>query len=257
MASVTSVVRAVAAALLAGLAGLALAWAPPGAADPGATRARAETERAVFTGTFVRPPQVQDVGVVSVRRYQVAVDQVFGAVPITTQRVTVRSRLVLEACGTPTQGVGQGQADQGQAGQPTAGPGQPSTAPSAPETTPASPTTIDKQLRIFVASLAGSELVVTACKNVTVADDAGIADLVARFGEGREPGAAEEPPAPLEEVGYLCPGTDEAVSIDDPDSCEALEDSQSFDRAAAPGLALVIVGVLGLLVARRMGRRRT
>lgn len=255
MGPVTPVFRALAAVLVG--AGVLLGAAPAPAAEAAPTTTRAEVERAVFTGTFVRAPVISIDGAAPVRRYQVAVDLVYGEGSVTTQRVTVRARIPLESCGLPRSPGGQSQT--GGAQQEQATPGQPSE-PSAPTTTPsdsAPTTTIDKRQRVFVGTRDGADYVVTSCKDVSIVDAATIATLEERFGEGREPGAVEQPTQPLEEVGYLCPDTRDTVDLDDRGSCEALQDDQSFDRAAAPGLALVIVGVLGLLVVRRIGRRRT
>lgn len=250
MGSVTLVFRFLAAVLVGAGAILGAAPALATAGDPAAVAAavavRAETERVIFTGRFVRSPSIKIDGAVPVRRYQVAVDQVFGEGSITTQRVTVRATIPLESCGTtkPEQAT----------------PGESSTTlqPSAPTSSadPEAPTTIDKQLRVFTATRDGAGYVVPACKDVTVVDDTVLATLVEQYGEGRDPGAVEQPTTPLDAVGYLCPDTRETVDLGGRSSCAALQGGQSFDRAAAPGLALVIVGVLGLLVARRMGRRR-
>ncbi|MDO9456105.1 hypothetical protein [Nocardioides sp.] len=269
--------RALAVTLLGALAaGLLLAWVPAGTAHAASSRPApavaaglADGERVVFTGTFVRVPRKDFTGPVPIRRYQVAVSRVFEGT-ITTSRVTVRSQIALESCRAAGSGVGQGQANQGQAngsGQSGAAQqeraGEPTT-PAAPTSTtspsPGSPTspavpTIDKQLRVFDATVDGGEYVVDVCKGAVVADETVLDGVVAEFGEGVAPGAEEEPAAPLDEVDYRCPDTGDSVELDDRSSCDALQDGSSFDRSAAPGLALVIVGVLGLLVARRMGRK--
>ncbi|WP_148616119.1 hypothetical protein [Nocardioides rubriscoriae] len=236
--------RALWGALVGALAvGLLLGWTPAGAATPEqrAVAARADGDRVVFTGTIVRRPQVTVQGAATVRRYQVAVTAVYGPGSVTTERVTVRSRAALESCPSLTAGT------QG----PTRSPSP--TQPASPTTTPPA-ATVDKRLRLFDATVDGGEYVV-GCRTVTLVDDAVLADLTRQYGEGRPPGRDVEPVAPLEDVGYQCPDTGDAVDLDDPDSCVALDDDQSLDRAAAPGLALVIVGVLGLLVVRRIGRR--
>lgn len=223
------------------------------ASASGAVRATgADGDRVVFTGTFVRAPVVEVEGATPVRRYQVAVDQVFGEVDITNRRVTVRSRLGLESCGLRPSSPGQ----TGGAQQEQATPGQPTEPADSPTPLDPTPQTIDKQLRVFDTTLDAGDYVVSTCSDVRVVDDAVLAEVIGSFGEGRPVGSAEETGPVLDDVGFLCPGTRDALAFDDQDSCAALEDDQPFDRAAAPGLALVIVGVLGLLVARRLGRSR-
>lgn len=249
----TTVLRPVLGALLTGLL---LAWPTPTASASAAAVADratgADGDRVVFTGTFVRPPAVEVDGATPVRRYQVAVDQVFGEVDITTRRVTVRSRLGLESCGLrPSTGGQTGGAQQEQAT-----PGQPTEPADGPTSLDPTSQTIDKQPRVFDTTLDGGDYVITTCSDVRVVDEAVLAEVIGSLGEGRPVGSAEEAEPALDDVGFLCPGTRDALDFDDQDSCAALEDDQPFDRAAAPGLALVIVGVLGLLVARRLGRSR-
>ena len=254
--------RASTAALLAvlatGLLGTAPALAqttttpapsPAPAPSPSEPTTGTGTADVVFTGRFVRAPRVELEGGAVVRRYQVSVEEVFGPVSITTTRVTVRSTPALETCGQRPSGTTQEQ--------PTTAPA-PQPGPAEPTSTATATPVIDKQLRVFDATVDGAEYVVLTCPGAVVATPPPHAVVTAELGEGRAPGAEEEPATPLEEVGFECPDTRDAVdlaSADVEDTCTALGDGQSFDRAAAPGLALVIVGLLGLMVARRLGRR--
>ena len=258
MASVTYVLRVLAAAVLLALLAVP-ALSPAHAAVPERVVERADDDEAVFTGQFVRAPEVEVVGVTPIRRYQVGIDRVFGPVMITRKRVTVRSRFDLESCRPRTGVVVQGRATKGEASPSGQSGGalqelapSATTDPSASDTAPS--TTVDKRLRGFRAELDGAEYVVQSCDGIAVMDQAGIAALTAKFGDGREPVAPEQEPLAAEAVGYCCPDTGDGVDLDDRESCSALADDQSFDREAAPGLALVIVGVLGLLLARRLGR---
>lgn len=241
-------------------------WAAPAGSATGAV---AETQRAVFVGTFVARPQVDETGANPVRRYQVAVAEVFGPLDIATERVTVRSRLALEECGTREPGnqdgpggtAGPGPRGEQPPGTPTGTPSSTPTSPSASPTQPAG-TPIDRQPRVFDATLSGGEYVVSSCTDVFLAEDDVVARIERQFGAGRPPGVDKTPaPEPVTAVTYLCPDDRESLpenldAAETSGSCDALGEEQGLDRAAAPGLALIIVGVLGLLLARRMGRRR-
>ncbi len=248
-------VRIAPAAVLAALvAVLVVSWTPAQAA-PATPVARgaaapAESDQATFTGSFVGRPVVEgDVGA-RVRIYQVEVSEVFGPLDIATERVTVRSRAQLETCTDPSSRPGGG-GRQGREEQPTE-----SASPSDPAspTTPASP--IDRQLRLFETTVQGGNYVVATCDEVVLASETVIAQVTRQLGAGRPPGLPTPTPDPLDDVGFLCPETDDALDVDDASSCPTLDEGQPFDRAAAPGLALVIVGLLGLVVARRLGRSR-
>lgn len=257
------------------LVGSALSWTSAASAAGPAV----EGERAFFTGTFVGDPEVRFEDGARVRVYRVAVEKVYGPVDITTQRVQVRASVALERC--PAAGGGQqgqqeqpgqgGQNDAGTAGQAGQGSGQgsgqdptqdPADGTQQPDDAPTSPPTGqaptgDRQLRLFEAVVQDAGYLVPTCSAVAIASGTVLSSLVERYGEGRAPGSnVTPPPDPFDAVAYLCPDTDDALNdLDDPASCETLQDDQSFDRAAAPGLALVIVGVLGLLLARRLARR--
>ncbi len=263
--------------LAAGLTAAALVWTvPSGAVAAGAE----EGDRAVFTGSFVtRPQEAEQPDGTTVRRYQVEVEQVFTDVEIATERVTVVSSAVLESCGEkpdrPRQGGtggtggtggngGTGSQSEQPGDGPTSAPSSPGASPTqAPTQSPTGPTgtPIDRQRRVFDATFTDGRYVVASCKDVRLASDALVADLEKQFPDHHPPGADATPtPDPVTNVTYLCPDDREALpeDLDDAGSsstCDALADDQAFDRTAAPGLALVIVGVLGLLVARRVGRR--
>ncbi|MEO9322297.1 hypothetical protein ABFT23_02335 [Nocardioides sp. C4-1] len=228
--------------------------APTAAPTTAPTTAPTDDEtRAVFTGSFVRLPSITAEGPVQVRRYQVQVSQVFGPTQITTQRVTVRTRADLEACGTRRNqsGAGQSGAQQEQAGQSTATP-----APTTPTTTAPPSTGVDKRPRLFDAMVDGTDYVVAGCAAAPIATEATIAGVEDKLGDGRPPGAVETPGTQLDDVGLLCPDTRDPIRLDDEGSCDSLDAGTSFTRNAAPGLAIVIVGGLGLLLARRLGRPR-
>lgn len=222
-----------------------------------AAGAAVDAERAIFTGSFVGRPVVEGVGSERTRSYQVEVSEVFGPYDITTERVTVRSRAELESCTDPTQRPGPGDRT-GREPSDTAKPDPTSSeTPTDGATEPTTPATpIDRQLRLFDATVQDGIYVITDCKDVVLASDTVLTQIVRQFGEGR-PVGGETPPAsePLADVGFLCPDTMDALDIDDDRTCPTLEPSQSFKRAAAPGLALVIVGLLGLVLVRRLGRR--
>ncbi len=59
-------------------------------------------------------------------------------------------------------------------------------------------------------------------------------------------------------MSYVCPDTSASVTdvAEAETTCDEIALPQSFDRAAAPGLALVLLGVLGWFVVLRLGRSR-
>lgn len=216
-------------------------------------------DRAVFTGRFVRRSADDPTA------YQVQVDYYFGSTPITTRRVTVRSTIAIEDCGTeqpsegPTRGSGGDNGGNGPGGviTPSAEPGDVQTLePTAGPTLgiPRDALALDTAPRLFRTVVDGDDYRVTSCRQVTLLDDDVLLDLSEQYGEGTAPAAPEQPTSPGTTVGYRC--SDSTTEVEGPEACSALVESPAFDRAAAPGLALVIVGLLGLLVVRRIGRRR-
>jgi hypothetical protein len=92
----------------------------------------------------------------------------------------------------------------------------------------------DETYVFFVESDEG--FTATACGGTTIANSQLITHVERLLGAGREPVAPEPPTA-----------TFSPVSADDP---------ASLTRVAAPGLALVLIGLLGLAVVRRLARPR-
>jgi hypothetical protein len=96
---------------------------------------------------------------------------------------------------------------------------------------------------LFFAQSDNAQLTIDSCGG-TAPFTAALGDGISKLlGEGKDPAAAEEPPPPPEP-----PAADRQV-IDDSEPVD-------FMRIAAPGGALVIVGVLGLLMLRPFSRRR-
>lgn len=106
----------------------------------------------------------------------------------------------------------------------------------------------------------GDRLLAGRCRDVSRGTDAALAAAATTYGEPRSPIETSPGPPQVEypEVSYTCPDTSEAISdvLGAENVCEEVASPQSFDRAAAPGLALVLLGLLGWFVVLRLGRAR-
>ena len=98
------------------------------------------------------------------------------------------------------------------------------------------------QLVLFQLTADGSALVATECSDAGPADPKLLRELRQQVKAEEEEQNPPPPPAEPDPVVYR------DLGVDDP---------RPVPRAAAPGLAIVIVGVLGLLLTGRLSRRRS
>lgn len=242
-------------------------------------------ERSVFSGTLVGQPELVG-GVIPTYVYRVEVEEVFTPSDITMQRVVVRSRVALETCGSLSGGQQSGPGGEGASG---GGDDTPSGSPTTPGGSgtatgggagggagqgaggtggagaaagqAGADAAAEDSLILFDTRTSSTGYQVGGCGRVTRATPAVVARVETTLGPGRAPVIGGEPETdPFAEVDYLCPGTHEPITdlgATDPADCEVLADTEppAVDRALAPGAALVVVGLLGLVVARRFDRR--
>lgn len=122
------------------------------------------------------------------------------------------------------------------------------------------PETKGSTLYLWQLSRQGTRLVANGCRNVLRATEPRLTEVLDTYGEPRSPIEATPslPKVEFPEVGYTCPETGEV--LDDVEiaekTCAETASPQAFDRAAAPGLALVIVGLLAWVLALRLGSHR-
>ncbi|MGA8256141.1 MAG: hypothetical protein WB767_06150 [Nocardioides sp.] len=119
------------------------------------------------------------------------------------------------------------------------------------------PTRPGDQPYFFTLDRQGVRLVATQCSDVRPATESARQRIIATYGEPR-PAVMPDPEPVLPEVTYTCPESEATLSDVERAStdCEELSAPSDLDRAAAPGLALILIGLLGLLVVRRVSRTR-
>ena len=214
-----------ASALLALLAGalMVLAFAPAAVASAAPEGDGEATE--IFIGRVQQVEQIKGQTPAGNRvQFTVDVILVFGATTVDTMEAVVRTTPGLDKCPR---------------------------FPRGPET----------QRYLFALTMQSNGLIAGDCASIAEFTRQDQPLVVEKYGAARQPvpTPTQPPPPPAPDpVSYMCPDTQEEVATfaDDAGGCEALHAPASTDRAAAPGLALVLVGLLGLFVVRRMGRGR-
>lgn len=193
-------------------------------AQPAAAAPRVTEPDDVFTATIERVERDPGTSGQPPRyTYTVQVQEVYGDSEVSSVRVRVQTSADFGACGTRPESQGQA-------------------------------------LYVWRLTRQATALVADGCRDVLRATEVRTAGLEATYGAPRAPTepTPQEPPVEFPEVTYSCPETSEAVSDvgGAEETCEEVAAPQAFDRAAAPGLALVIIGVLGWIVVVRLGRAR-
>lgn len=202
--------------VLLGLAGCLVALAP----TPTATAVDGDPDD-VFAGRIQRVQTIEGPKNRPDRAvYTVLVMEVYGESDIDTGRVTVHTTAALDRCN-------------------------------------ALPTRPGDQAYVFTLDRQQVRLVATMCSDIRPTDESARSRLIDTFGEPR-PAVLPDPEPVLPQVTYTCPESDETLAEVEAaiSTCDELSAPSDLDRAAAPGLALIIIGLLGLLVVRRVGRSR-
>lgn len=209
---------------VAGLAAVLLLPAAPGAATGTAPPGTAAAPDDVFSASIERVQRDPGLNGQPPRyTYTVQVQEVYGESDISSTRVRVLTTSAFGACET------------------------------RPESRSAA-------TYLWQLTRRATQLVADGCRDVLRATDTRIAAAIEVYGAARSPidVEPEEPRVEFPEVGYTCPGTTEALSevTGAESTCSEVAEPRSFDRAAAPGLALILVGALGWIVVWRLNRPR-
>ncbi|MGA8845309.1 MAG: hypothetical protein WB471_01695 [Nocardioides sp.] len=155
--------------------------------------------------------------------YTVQVEQVFGKSEISSVRVRVQTSSTFGECETRPESKGAA-------------------------------------LYLWKLTRQGDGLLAIRCRDVSRGTDTAIAAARSIYGAPRSPieSTPSEPAVEFADVGYSCPDSSQALLevASAEQLCDEVASPLSFDRAAAPGLALVLVGILGWVVVLRVGRTR-
>ena len=222
--------------LVAGVLGLA-GWTARSAAVASGVSERTSapglTEYEAFRGTVAKIKQRRNTWVFEVT---MSVEQVYGAAKLRADKV----HLVLPAKYTRNCG------EQKRAKRPKR--------PGGFKPTFA----VGEDVVVVGARLNATRYSVSQCLIGSAKNESLVASVIAQYGEPRAPRmpmGGEQDPLPA--VSYFCADNDEPITADLKDAaCLVADDDPALTRAAAPGAALVLAGLLGLVLARRLRRRR-
>ncbi|WP_370250370.1 hypothetical protein [Nocardioides sp.] len=121
------------------------------------------------------------------------------------------------------------------------------------------PPAVDGVRYVVRAQRVGGALTATRCAQIKVLTTAERQRLLDVYGQPRPPETTPggEGPATLDPVVFTCPDDDAVLGEveDERAACPSLADTEDAGRAALPGAAVALVGLLGLVVARWGARR--